>query len=58
MSPLIAKEVTFRFLGIRPSFSSLARAALRFNILLYCLALTYNGSSSVGSTCCDCIFTR
>lgn len=40
---------TFRSRGIRPSLSSFARAARRFKIRLYCLALTYNGSSSVGS---------
>ena len=40
---------TFRSRGIRPSDSSFARAARRLRIRLYCLALTYNGSSSVGS---------
>jgi hypothetical protein len=53
----IFSEHTFRSRGIRPSASSLARAARRFNIRLYCFALTYNGSSSVGSDAlvvCDC----
>ena len=40
---------TFRSRGIRPSLSSFARAARRFKMRLYCLALTYSGSSSVGS---------
>ena len=40
---------TLRSRGMRPSDSSFARAARRFNIRLYCFAFTYNGSSSVGS---------
>lgn len=36
-------------LGIFPNASNLARACLRFSILLYCFAFTYNGSSSENS---------
>lgn len=35
--------------GILPSASSFARACLLFSIRLYCLAFTYNGSSSRNS---------
>ena len=46
---VLSAQRTLRSRGIRPSDSSFARAARRFKIRLYCLALTYNGSSSVGS---------
>lgn len=40
-------EYTGRVLGIFPSASNFALACLLFIILWYCLAFTYNGSSSV-----------